>query len=545
MGKGLSKAGEAIKKAIGVEGSFKEAVLPMLGYNSASILMGGAGHIISLYFMSFLTEVEGLQPAQYGMVVLLAQLWDAVTDPAMGIITDRTRSKYGRHRRYLLWGIIPIAVSYFMLWNSFGISGKNNSTYTMIYYIIAYMLFNTAYTLVAIPHTAMLPELAPEYFLRTQYKSVEYIMNSVGMISSFALVSFSLGFFNMEVLSPELRGKFRILGFILCLWFSLPLIITFKSTKEPSSLDMRLEPLDLKSLFREYVLVFKNKAFRQYFAISLFYMMATGFYSNSKYFFIKYVAQKNSMYNLLTTVAGVAEASAFPFNYAITMKFGKKKCGTITTPLMIAGLAIGLFVRSSDSAVLNVIWTVLLFASMVLYPIGFSGIGFVTNNIFPDITDVDEMITGRRREGVIATFSTLIKKSISGVMAAFVGMILQLFGLVTGDAVKQYEALHSTVYAQTAMAHAGVRVCVAVIPIACVIISMLSLRGFSMSKDDHAMIRAAIAERKEKGYVTLTDAQKKTCERIAGQKWESMWIGQPSVAANQEENHTAAVSSER
>ena len=64
---------------------------------------------------------------------------------------------------------------------------------------------------------------------------------------------------------------------------------------------------------------------------------------------------------------------------------------------------------------------------------GFSGIGFVTNNIFPDTTDVDEMITGSRREGVISTFSTLIKKSVSGVMAAFVGAILQLFGVLVNQ----------------------------------------------------------------------------------------------------------------
>ncbi|MBQ7546303.1 MAG: MFS transporter [Clostridia bacterium] len=544
MGRG-QKIGDALKRAIGVEGSFKEAILPMLGYNCINIFSGGSGYVIGLYFLAFLTDVENLSTSQAGLVIMLATLWDAVTDPAMGIITDRTRSRLGRHRRYILWGIPIMAVSYVMMWNSFGISAHGNATLTMLYYVLAYMLYKTAYTIMIVPHTAMLPELAPEYSLRTQYNSVGYLMNSSGMVPSFLLVACVFGFVQMDSFDSTSRTKFLLVGIVLAVFYSLAAIVTFFSVRERSSLDMVNPPFDSRYVFSEYYQVFRNRAFRQYFTISLFYMMATGFYSNSKYFFIKYVAQKNSMYNLLTTVAGVAEASAFPFNYAITMKFGKKKCGTITTPLMIAGLAIGLFVRSSDSAVLNVIWTVLLFASMVLYPIGFSGIGFVTNNIFPDITDVDEMITGRRREGVIATFSTLIKKSISGVMAAFVGMILQLFGLVTGDAVKQYEALHSTVYAQTAMAHAGVRVCVAVIPIACVIISMLSLRGFSMSKDDHAMIRAAIAERKEKGYVTLTDAQKKTCERIAGQKWESMWIGQPSVAANQEENHTAAVSSER
>lgn len=84
--------------------SFFQKIGPMVGYNAASILFGGGGYIISLYFLSFLTEVEKLSVDQAGMVIAMAHIWDAVTDPVMGIITDRTRSKYGRHRRYLLWG---------------------------------------------------------------------------------------------------------------------------------------------------------------------------------------------------------------------------------------------------------------------------------------------------------------------------------------------------------------------------------------------------------------------------------------------------------
>ena len=142
--------------------SFFGKIGPMVGYNFASILFGGGSYIISLYFLSFLAEVEKLRPDQAGMVIAMAHIWDAVTDPVMGIITDRTRSKYGRHRRYLLWGFVPIAVSYFCLWTSFGISATGNTTATMLYYMLAYMLYNTALTLVTVPHVAMLPVVAPE-----------------------------------------------------------------------------------------------------------------------------------------------------------------------------------------------------------------------------------------------------------------------------------------------------------------------------------------------------------------------------------------------
>ena len=94
--------GEKIKKAIGVEGDFKTSILPMINYSYANMYMGGAGYIISMYFTVFLTDVVNLSLNQAGIIVMLATIWDAVTDPFMGIITDRTRLKTGKHRRYLL-----------------------------------------------------------------------------------------------------------------------------------------------------------------------------------------------------------------------------------------------------------------------------------------------------------------------------------------------------------------------------------------------------------------------------------------------------------
>ena len=500
--------GERLKRAIGVEGSFKEAILPMIGYNSASIMFGGAGYIISLYFLSYLTEVEGLSAWQAGMVCLFARIWDGVNDPLMGVITDRTRSRYGRHRRYFLWAVIPVAVSYFMMWNSFGFSGKGNSTATMVYYIFAYLLFNTASTIVAVPHNAMLPELAPQYFLRTQYKSVEYLMNSVGMISSFFLVAVTFGFSNMEKYTPSSRPKFLMIGLILCLWFSLPLIFTFKSTSEPSSLDMKLPPLDKKYLINEYFQVFRNKSFRRYFYISLFYEMARGFYSNSSQYFYRYVAHKFNNYNLINSVAGVAEASGFPLNYWLTKKFGKQFCGKLLAPVMIFGLILNLFIKPSGS-LLSV------FAAVIVYYFGYSGVGFVGTTIQPDVTDVDELITGRRREGVISTFSTLIKNTVSGLMSATTGFILSSFGFVTGTGTDH----------QTAGGIAGLKLTFIIIPIFFVLLSAFSIYHYKMTKQDHEMIKAAIAEKKEKGFVTLTDEQKAKCEEIAGQKFDDMWIG--------------------
>ena len=515
--------GERIKKAIGVEGDFKTAILPMINYSYANIYMGGAGYIISMYFTIFLTDVVNLSLNQAGIIVMIATVWDAVTDPVMGIITDRTRSKTGKHRRYLLWGIPLMVLSYTLLWNSYGLDAKNSPTTAMLYFVLVYMLYKTAYTVIGVPHTAMLPELAPDYNLRTQYNSVGYLFNSAGMVPAFGIAVLILSIFGSnDNLTSASRMPFLIIGITLSVFFGLAVFMTYAKTREPSSLNNKNEKLDIKYIIREYVLVFKNRSFRQYFFMSLAYQFATGFYANSKVYYIKYLANQYKTYAIFNAVAGVAEAAAFPLNYALTMKHGKKKCGNIVTPLMVAGLAIGLIMQSGGS----IIWTVLMMLSMILYPFGMSGLGFVSTNIFPDLTDVDEMITGRRREGVISTFSTLIKKSISGVMAALVGFTLQGFGLVTGDKVSEYEKMHNTMFEQTANAVTGVRICVAVIPIVAAIISLILLKRFRMTKEDHTMIRAAIATKHKYGSVTLTDEQKQRCELVSGQKFENTWLGQ-------------------
>ena len=492
---------------------FGRAIAPMLGYNAAHILFGGSTYIISLYCMSYLTEVEGLNTRQAGLVFAFAHIWDAITDPAMGIITDRTRSKLGKHRRYLLWGVLPIALSYFMLWNSFGLSATVGATGLTVYYICAYMLFNTAYTLVYVPYNAMLPEIAPEYSLRTQYKSVEYIMNSVGMVSSFVLVSATIGFTNVKTFnsSPEIRQKFLMLGVILAAFYSIPLVITFFCSKEKDSTGLVVPPVNLGNMAKEYALVFKNKSFRRYFALSTCFSISRGFYSNSNQYFVKHAAKRWSKYNMLNTISGVAEASGFPLNYALTMKFGKQLCGKLLGPIMVTGLALALLIDKNTP-----VWV--LYLAAALYCFGFSGVGFVGTNTQPDVTDVDELITGRRREGVISTFTSLIKKTINGLMAAFTGYILGAFGFKTGENA-----------VQTATGMLGIRFTYSVLPIIFAVLSIIGIYRYKMTKSDHELIKAAIKQKKETGSVDLTPEEKKICSDIAGQKWEDMWIGKASI----------------
>ncbi len=470
---------ERIKKAIGVEGKFSETVWPMIQYCFANIFMGGGGYIISMYFTAFLTNVVGLDIKKATFISMIAIIWDGVNDPLMGIVTDRTRSKYGRHRRYLLLSIPPLVISYIMLWNSFGLDGALHPTMCVIYYSFAYILYKTAYTMVDVPHTAMLPTLAPEYNKRTQYTSVSYIFNSVGMIPSYIILLIFLGAFgSSNALSENSKTPFLLTGIVLSIVYACSVFATFKTCKEPSSLNEKLPPLDIKSAINEYVQVFRNKSFRDYFAMSFFWQMARSFFSTTTVYYITYLANLYKYYPIFNTFAGVFESLAFPLNYALTMKKGKSKCGAIVTPFMIIGLALALFVKPSQPGSVSIIsLVIMILGGAVLYPFGMSGLGFVGNNVLPDITDVDELITGRRREGVIGTFNTMVKQVTGGIMTFSVGIVLDSFGLVTGN--------KGVYIAQTDTALWGIRLCVSILPMISALIAWLLLRRFKMTKDDH------------------------------------------------------------
>lgn len=507
----LSDTGNALKNAAGIEGNFGTYIKPMAAYTCANITLGGAWYPINLYHQQYLSFVEQMPTHITGTISMINGIIDAVSDVIMGLITDRTRSKYGKHRLYVLIGAIPFFFAYIMKWCSFGISSMGNMTFNFIYYLVTSFIYSTSFTMMSVPHVAMLPTIEPNYFRRTQYKMVEYMFNSVGQIISFVFMGISLGGFNLPDPSPADKGKYLLCGIVLAVWFVWSPILSFFTCPEPSSLNLKNDPINWKYLFNEYYMVFKNRSFRQYFLISIFNSFRSSFYSYSDQYFIISIADKYSHFNLLTTIAGAAEFMGSPFIYFLTRFFDKRTSGLMLTPIMLIGLGINAFITDKTPAVF-------LYIAAILYNFGFSGPGFALETIQPDITDVDELITGRRREGVIGTFKSFVSKTISSFMTGILGFSLKFFG---------YDVNKKKPFEQTARTIFGLRLNFSIMPIIFGIITLILIKSFAMTKKDHEEIQRIIKEKHETGEVSISDEQKKRLEKIAGMKWDTMWIGQP------------------
>lgn len=518
------RIGEKIKDVCGIEGDVLPFLRPKLNYTCANITLGGAGYPINQFHQQFLAYVEGMDTLQAGRISLYTGLWDAVSDPIMGMITDRTRSKMGRHRPYLLFGAIPFAVSYLLKWTSFGISSGGNSNAVWWWYLFSGLLYATFMTMMSIPHTAMLPTVAPDYFERTQYKIVEYVMNSAGQISSYLFTALAISGFNIKTAlgglpnpTPDDRGNYMMVGIVLAVWFSWAPLLCFKKTKEPSSLGQVNEKFDFKYIIHEYRDVFKNRAFRQYFIISLFYSMSKYFCNYADQYFMISVTDTYKFFISLNLISGVAEASGSPINYLLTRYKGKTFCGKLLGPFMVLGIAANSLLNYTTPK--KVIYPVMIISS-IFYNFGFSGPGFVGENIQPDVTDVDELITGRRREGVISTFNTLFKKTVSSVMGYAVGASLKAFG---------YDTAVPEPHLQSKSANFGLRLNYSIIPAILAFFCVLSIYRYKMQKEDHELIKEIIAQKHETGKCLISEEDKIKIEKIAGQKWEDMWIGQPAA----------------
>lgn len=523
--------GEKLKDILGIEGKTMDILKPAAGYTCANITLGGAGYPISQFHQQYLTYVEGLDTEQAGSISLIVGLFDAVNDPIMGVITDRTRSKLGRHRPYLLIALIPFCLAYVMKWTSFGVSSHGTGA-TWVWYLITGLIYSVGYTMASIPHTAMLPQVAPHYFERTQYKIVEYMMNSVGQVSSYVFTALALSNFNIKTAltalptpDPSHRSNYMMIGIILSLWFAWPLVLCFFKTKEPSSLYQEKEPVNFKFMLHEYKLVFSNRAFRQYFTITLFYMLSKNFYSITDQYFIISVADQYNFFNSFIIISGIAEFCGSPLNYLLVRYKDKTSCGKLLGPLMVCGLFMNIFISPTTSPTIT---RTIIVISMILYNFGFSGPGFVGDNIQPDVTDVDEMITGRRREGVVGTFKSLFNKTVSSLTSYAVGKSLKMFG---------YDPQIKAPSAQKPLTIFGLRFNFVLLPSFFALLCVLSVFAYSMRKKDHELIKQLIAERHEHGKVIseLSEEQIHRLEKIAGQKWNQMWIS--TTAEPKEENN--------
>ena len=149
-----------------------------LAYGSGDLGTAITAALRAFFLLFFFTDVARLSPATAASILLIGRFWDAVNDPFIGWLSDRTVTKWGRRRPWLIAGAIPFGLFFFLLW----VIPPFDTTGLFIYYVVISLLLDTAYTVINVPYTALTPELTRDYDERTSLNSYRFAFSVGGAL---------------------------------------------------------------------------------------------------------------------------------------------------------------------------------------------------------------------------------------------------------------------------------------------------------------------------------------------------------------------------
>lgn len=367
---------------------------------------------IGFYLLYFLTDVLGLSAALAGTTLMIGKIWDAVTDPLTGFASDRTITPWGRRRPYMIAGSILSLISMYLL---FSVDGSGSQTRLFILATLYFCLLSTAYTLVNIPYSALLPELSKNYDERTLLTAYRMSFAVLGTFVGAGAVMPLLGLFS------DPQTGWSILASALGAVMMATALMTVWAIREPAH---KKEDVKGRGFFKTYTEALGMKVFLQALIPWTFFIAGTSMIQGALVYYFKYIFSNEALFQ--PALIGLLTTSLLfiPFWVKLSHKWGKKNCYNIGMIIVTAGVL--LFSYSGGN------WPVL--AAILI--ITATGIGLSTHYvmphaILPDVVEYDSVHNGGlRREGVFSSLWTFGSKIGQALALAVNGWILSLFDYV-------------------------------------------------------------------------------------------------------------------
>lgn len=473
-------------------------VLSGLMYGMAEFYGGGAFVIINTFFMVFLTKALGIPAAWAGAIPLAGKVWDAITDPIMGNITDRTVSKYGPKRLYLLIGGIVSAATFVLMWTTLP---TDNKTALFMYYIIIYCLFSTGFTIIMVPYNGLLPDMIDDYSIRSKFSAMRMIWSTLGAIAAGIVPTLLI----KDTLDIHMYLKVGILfGVLFCLSSLFTFTFTWEKQKEPVKSNIR-------ESFTQAASVFKSRAFRIFIGIYLSGQCGMDFVSGMAIYYVDDVLNGYSK-GYLTMLMGVLLVSQLigmlVFGPIMT-RTSKRTTILIGAPIRIA-CTLGLLAFSYEGAS---IYPILALSAGV----GIGNAATLTSifAILADMAEVDELITSVSRPGIVSGMATFARKISAGLSAWIIGILIAMVGYDTDIA---QSGLRQSLHTQN-----GIALIFVVLPV--ILVSLLLIFGyiFPITKREFSIVQKEIARRKGEDNSETTEEEKKILKRVTGMEYDMLW----------------------
>ena len=428
--------------------------------------------IVSSYLMIYFTDLVGLAPAFVGSLFLVARLWDAVNDPAMGMIVDNTRSKWGKFRPWILIGtIINAIVLVFLFKRPDGLEGA--SLYA--YYSVMYILWGMTYTIMDIPYWSMLPSLSKTKEERDQMSVIPRIFASCAWL---IMGAFGLAIVNNLGNGDQTKG-YELFAIVIAVIFVITSIITVVNVKDRSCEVVSEKKVEKTSLKKAFKLIKENDQLMVFIGVVLAYNLVAQLSGGMAIYYFKYVVGNENMYPVFTAFAGIAEIGALMLFPIISKNMTKKGVFRLACYLPALGLVVlllgGMFVPGN---------AFIIALSGIIIKLGSGFTLGATTVMLADVIDYGEVRFGSRNESIVASFQTLLVKTASAVSGWLIGVGLTIVGYVPN-------------VTQTAGTILGMRILMVAVP------SIITILGF--------IIYA-------KGYKLHGEYQEKIMEELNGKR---------------------------
>ncbi len=434
----------------------------------------GAGITATLLvfsFFIFLTSVAGLRPGLAGSVLMVGKIADAINDPVIGILSDRTRSRWGRRHIWMLLGSIPFGLFFFLHWIvPFDGSESFHQWMLFFYYLTISIVYNLAFTAVNLPYTALTAELTADYHERTNLNSFRFFFSIGG-----SLVALILGVvFEKHIADPHLQ--YVLLGATCGLLAVLPLYWCVWGTEDPSAgesvLEATEEPLPIGEQLK---ITFGNRPFLLVMGIYLCSWLAFQLTAATLPYYSLHWMRQESYFTVALIVQSVAIVMLFVWSW-VSQKIGRKGVYYIGMGLwIIAQGALFFYPRTADN---------LLYISCAIAGMGVATAYLIPWSMLTDVTDLDELESGQRREGIFYAFMVLLQKMGLAIGLFIVGNALEYFGFVESAAEQPQSALFA------------IRFVSSIVPVICLIAGCILTYFYPITQEIHAEILLKLSERK-------------------------------------------------
>ena len=364
---------------------------------------------VGLYLLYFYTDVVGISPLLAGWIYALGIAWDAITDPFMGYLAERTRSKMGSYRPYIFYGAIPLALSFVLLFWVPPFEGL----LLFVFLLTVNLLHRTCFTIVSVPYSSLTARITDDSDERTKLTTARMIGASFGTLSVSALGFPIVLWFGG---GDEAIG-FIFFGMICGLTAILVLSITVRFVKER---EFNFSPTQIPSFSKVAKSVSQNYPFWIVFGSILILGSTSIMFNNNLIYFVKYSLDLHEYQGLILGVSSGAALLAIPFWAYAALKIGKRNSWMAAMALLLVGFLVFYFYPITS-------------LNELLFVLGFIGIGNGATGVLfwsmlPDTIEYGEWKTGVRTESSLYGFMTFAQKGAIAFAAILLGMVLTQIG---------------------------------------------------------------------------------------------------------------------